>query len=212
MTRSGTLIGHYVHLHRRGLPFPPANDGPVRPRHRRPGGLRVSQDREGRILIPEKFGINDPRFSISPENAGNNDLRQTQRKGETFSGFHHYGGDQRPSGEPPRAVASRHGQNIQLTHCARKAARGFVFRRDAETQSYCARKAAPPFFRAPSPRSPHLCVFPTDKEWDNWDGWDFRGSFHVPLPHRTPKNRDKGERCIHVVKKVEKCYSFLIYR
>ena len=109
-------------------------------------------------------------------------------------------------------VASRHGQNIQLTHCARKAARGFVSRRDAETQSYCARKAAPPFFRAPSPRSPHLCVFPTDKDWDNWDGWDFRGSFHVPLPHRTPKNRDKGEGCIHVVKKVEKCYSFLIYR
>ena len=61
------------------------------------------------------------------------------------------------------------------------------------------RRSTPPFFRASSPRFPHLCVFSVDKDWDNWDGWDFWDRFHAPLPHRTPKNRDKGDIPIHTL-------------
>ncbi|MGN0844242.1 MAG: hypothetical protein ACI4QT_03365, partial [Kiritimatiellia bacterium] len=46
---------------------------------------------------PESF---IPGFQFCLKILAKNDFRQTKRKGETFSGFHHNGGDQHPKGVP----------------------------------------------------------------------------------------------------------------
>jgi len=40
----GSVLGHHVHLHRGGIPVPLADDGHVRARDRRLGGMRLAQD------------------------------------------------------------------------------------------------------------------------------------------------------------------------